>query len=111
MLICFGFIGIAYKKNVDDLRESPSLEIFNLINSKFKKTDYHDNYFKKLIITRKNKIIKKSVNLSVKNIKNYDLIILATDHDYLNYNKIYLNAKIIIDLRDKFPKNEKVYKF
>jgi UDP-N-acetyl-D-glucosamine dehydrogenase len=104
-------IGIAYKKNVDDLRESPSLEIFNLINSKFKKTDYHDNYFKKLIITRKNKIIKKSVNLSIKNIKNYDLIVLATDHDYLNYKKIYLNAKKIIDLRNKFPKNEKVYKF
>lgn len=104
-------IGIAYKKNVDDLRESPSLEIFNLINSKFKKIDYHDNYFKKLIVTRKNKMIKKSVNLSTKNLKNYDLIVLATDHDYLNYKKIYLNAKKIIDLRNKFPKNEKVYKF
>lgn len=104
-------VGISYKKNVDDLRESPSLEIFNMINSKFVKIDYHDNYFKKLMTTRKNKIIKNSVSLNVKNLKKYDLIILATDHDYINYKKILLNAKKIIDLRNKFPQNDKVYKF
>ena len=103
-------IGISYKKNIDDLRESPSLEIFNLIYSKFKKIDYHDNYFKKLITTRKNKIIKRSIDLNVKNLKKYDLIILATDHDYINYKKIFLNSNKIIDLRNKFPENEKVFK-
>ena len=104
-------IGVAYKKNIDDLRESPSLEIFNRIYTKIKKVDYHDNYFKKLVTTRKNKIIKKSIDLTKKSLRNYDLVVLATDHDYIDYQRVYKNAKQIIDLRNKFQENEKVHKF
>lgn len=104
-------IGVSYKKNVDDLRESPSLEILNLISPSFKKLDYHDNFFQKLILTRKNKIIKKSQALSKKNIQKYDLVVLSTDHDYIDYKKIFINAKTIIDLRNRFPIDDKVYRY
>ncbi|MCX7797367.1 MAG: nucleotide sugar dehydrogenase [Melioribacter sp.] len=95
-------LGAAYKKNIDDLRESPSLKLIEILRDKGAKVDYNDPYVPKLPPTRKYKFDMKSVELSKEKIRNYDLIILATDHDDYNYPFIRKNAKLILDTRNAF---------
>ena len=86
---------MAYKKNVNDLRESPSLKIFkNLILKKNIKIDISDPYVKYIMV--KNKSYKTT---NVKNYKIYDCVILLTDHSKFNYRKILKESKLIIDTR------------
>jgi len=88
-------LGLAYKKNVNDLRESPSLKIFkNLILKKNIKIDISDPYVKYIMV--KNKSYKTT---NVKNYKIYDCVILLTDHSKFNYRKILKESKLIIDTR------------
>lgn len=101
------FVGLTYKKNIDDLRESPSLILMNLIKNKFNfKINYYDPFIKKLNKTRNNNLILKCINFKNTKIENYDLIILAVDHDNINYKKIYDKSKIILDLRNKYKKDK-----
>ena len=97
-------IGMAYKKNIDDYRESPSLFIMNKLLFKGFKVDFHDKYIKKIGINRHYPKLrnKKNVNISSIVIKKYDLMIILTDHDYINYKIINNNAKLIIDTRNVF---------
>jgi UDP-N-acetyl-D-glucosamine dehydrogenase len=104
-------VGLAYKKNIDDYRESPSLFIMNkLLQNKFS-VDYHDKFIKEIGQNRSypNLKNKKNINISPNILKKYDLILLLTDHDYLNYNMIQKNSKLIIDTRNSFSnsKNQK----
>ena len=103
-------IGIAYKKNVDDIRESPALKIIQLLRKKNIKFDYMDPFINKI---KSSKIthIKKSIKINYRNIKNYDLTLLITDHDNLNYEKIKKYSKFIVDTRGRYPfelKNDKM---
>ena len=78
-------IGLSYKKNVSDYRESPSLKIFQKLLSKVKKIEFHDDFVKNIKIKKNNKIkIFKSINLTKKNISSFDLVIVLTDHSYIN---------------------------
>lgn len=88
-------IGLAYKKNVSDVRNSIPLKIFKklLVNKKFD-VNFHDEFIKKMIIKNE---IKISTKLDKINISKNDLIIITTNHDYINYKKIFKSAKIIID--------------
>jgi len=92
-------LGVAYKKNIDDDRESPSYRFMKIFNKKKIKFDYNDPYLKSLRIGRNNSIKKKSVQVSSKNLKKYDFVILLTDHDIYNYRLIAKNAKLIFDTR------------
>ena len=95
-------LGIAYKKNINDYRESPSLKIFEKLSSKKNCfLDVYDPYIKSFRI--KNKIYK---TIKVKNFKNYDCVILLTDHSSFNYKKILKESKLIFDTRGIY-KNEK----
>lgn len=98
-------LGIAYKKNVDDMRESPSLKLVEIYESKGAVVDYSDPFILKLPMTRKYKYEKESVELTIENINSYDLIVLATDHDSFDYNLISENAKLIIDTRNAFERH------
>jgi UDP-N-acetyl-D-glucosamine dehydrogenase len=98
-------IGVAYKKNVDDMRESPSLEILENLERKKIKCDYYDPYIKEIKYLRKFDRIKKSIKLTPENIKKYDLIILATDHDNINYNLLKKNSSMVFDCRGRYSKN------
>lgn len=97
-------IGLSYKKDIDDLRESPSLKIMSDLRKLKFKVDYHDEYFPVLKKNRSFFEQKKSVNLTKENLNKYDLVLISTDHTYLNILKIYKYSKIILD-----PRN--VYKF
>jgi UDP-N-acetyl-D-glucosamine dehydrogenase len=94
-------LGMAYKKNVDDLRESPSLELIRLLSERGVDADYHDFYILKLHHTRKYSFDKSSINLN-ESIGNYDLIILSTDHDEYDYEYLQKNSKLIVDTRGRF---------
>ena len=100
-------LGMAYKKNIDDYRESPSLFIMNDLLIKKFKVDFHDKYIKKIGRNRHYPKLqnKKNINLSVQKIKKYDLTLILTDHDYINYDMIKKNSKLIIDTRNVFDKS------
>lgn len=100
-------LGVAYKKNIDDFRESPALKIINLLKKNFCKVNYYDPYIDNIKVDD-NKIMK-SLN-KVNNFKNYDLVCLVTDHDLFDYKKILSESRIIVDTRGRFmTKSSKVY--
>ncbi|MBU1097109.1 MAG: nucleotide sugar dehydrogenase [Bacteroidetes bacterium] len=107
-------LGAAYKKNIDDMRESPSLKLIEIFRDKGAEVDYNDPYVPVLPKTRKYNFDMKSVELTKENISGYDLLVLSTDHDDYDYNFIHESAKFILDTRNAFKINGlndgKVYK-
>lgn len=92
-------LGIAYKPDVDDARESPALNIFSELYKNGADVDYSDPYFSELPRTRKFNIEKKGIDLTPSNISSYDAVILLTNHTKYDYDLIYQNANLIIDTR------------
>jgi UDP-N-acetyl-D-glucosamine dehydrogenase len=95
-------LGISYKKNVDDDRESPAYEFIRILRNKNIKYDYSDPYFPKLRKGRNINDNKKSITLNKKNLQKYDASILLADHDCFNYKFIAQHSKLIIDTRGKY---------
>ena len=95
-------LGIAYKKNVDDVRESPSVEIMSLLSQKGAQVSYSDPYFQNFPKMRKYKFNLQSVALTKESLSDYDIVVLTTDHDNFDYNLIYDSSKLIVDARGKF---------
>lgn len=95
-------LGLAYKKNVDDVRESPSINLIQLLIEKGAIVEYSDPYIKRFPITRRYNINLESIKLTKKNISLYDCVILATDHDDFDYDLIQKHSKILIDTRGRF---------
>ncbi len=93
-------LGVAYKKNVDDMRESPSLKIINLLMEKEAKVEYSDPYVPKIPKLRKYKLDMASVPLTEKNLSKYDVAMVLTDHSGFDYEFIYEHSNLIIDTRN-----------
>ena len=103
-------LGLSYKKNIDDCRESPSLVIIkNLINMGAN-ISYSDPYFPIYPGQNKIGISLKCTELSIKNIASQDCVILLTDHDIFDYEIIEKHSKLIIDTRGRFNSSEKIIK-
>jgi len=102
------FLGVAYKKNVDDLRETPVFRLMELIIEREAHVDYYDPYVPQLTKTRDYDFKMSSIDLSAEKLANYDLVILTTDHDEFDYDFIKKEAKLIIDTRGRFNNSEKV---
>lgn len=98
-------LGLAYKKDIDDPRESPSLKLMDLLEEKGAEVDYNDPYIPESPKMNKYKVSKNSIELSIENIQKYDCILLLTDHSIYDANFIYEHAKVIIDTRNFFGKN------
>ena len=97
-------LGITYKKNVDDMRESPSVELMELLRDKGADVSYSDPFFPSFPVMRKHTFQLNSVDLSPENISSFDVLILATDHDCFDYKKIEAHSKLIIDTRGKYSR-------
>jgi UDP-N-acetyl-D-glucosamine dehydrogenase len=94
-------LGIAYKKNVDDMRESPSLKLIELYRKQGAVVDYNDPYIPEMPRLRHHNLLEmKSVPLSEKTIGRYDAVVVATDHGDYDYRWIHEHAKLIIDTRN-----------
>lgn len=109
-------LGISYKKDIDDIRESPSLKLIEILREKAAEVDYNDPYVPKIPPTRKYKYDMSSVALTKENLSKYDLILLSTDHKYYKDNSEFIieNSELIVDSRNAFRTNgtinEKIYK-
>lgn len=95
-------LGIAYKKNVDDMRESPSVEILEIIEGKGALVAYSDPHVPVFPKMREHHFSLSSEPFTAENLAQFDAIILATDHDKFDYELLKVSAKLIIDSRGKF---------
>jgi UDP-N-acetyl-D-glucosamine dehydrogenase len=94
-------LGVAYKKDVDDLRESPSLKIMELLGESGAKTDYNDPYFPELHKMRHYDYTgKRSVKLDGGVLGSYDCVLIATDHSTYDYAGIVEAAQLVVDARN-----------
>ena len=98
-------LGLAYKKNVDDMRESPSLEIMELLNNAGSNFSYSDPFVPVFPKMRDHFFKLKSEEITSQNLKKYDAVILSTDHDNFDYELIQKNSKLIIDCRGVYDSN------
>ncbi|MBU4376412.1 MAG: nucleotide sugar dehydrogenase [Candidatus Omnitrophica bacterium] len=92
-------LGVAYKKDVDDLRESPSLEIMKIFLEKGAIVTYSDPHASRIMLDSKP---FKSAPLQGGFIRKQDCVVLATDHTSFDYKKIQHNAKLVFDTRNAF---------
>jgi UDP-N-acetyl-D-glucosamine dehydrogenase len=94
-------LGVAYKKDVDDLRESPSLKLLELLTQRGAKLDYNDPYFPALHKMRHYDYSHmKSVELTPQNLASYDCVLIATDHSSYDYDAIVKNSRLVVDTRN-----------
>lgn len=100
-------LGISYKKNVDDMRESPSVELMELLLKKGAIVHYSDPYLPIFPKMRNHYFNLQSIELIADNIKNYDCLLLATNHDGFDYELIKSNAQLIIDTRGVYSQLKK----
>lgn len=92
-------LGIAYKKNVDDVRESPAIEIMELIRDKGADVQYSDPHVPVFPKMREHKFDLASIQLSAEILQAYDAIVFTTNHDKFDFELIRNNAQLIIDTR------------
>ena len=97
-------LGVAYKKNVDDVRESPALEIIWELQEWGAKVSYHDPYVRKYPDVRKGRLGLSSKPLNSKTLKAHDLVLILTDHDAVDYELVGKTAKLIVDTRNAMAK-------
>ncbi|MBE7927350.1 nucleotide sugar dehydrogenase [Pseudomonas saudiphocaensis] len=94
-------LGLAYKKNIDDSRESPAVQIMELLQAKGALIDYSDPHVPSFPKKRDHHFDLQSVPLDAQTIAAYDCVVLATDHDAFNYPQLQQHARLIIDTRGR----------
>src|SRR4029078_1305450 len=97
-------LGIAYKKNVDDMRESPAVELMELLVRRGARVDYSDPHVPVFPRMREHRFDLKSVALTAESVSSYDLVLLATNHDAFDYEMIGKHANLIVDTRGVYLK-------
>ena len=95
-------LGIAYKKNVDDMRESPAVHLMEKLRDSGAVVSYADPHVPVFPKMREHEFDLKSVPLTLENLRNLDAVVLTTDHAKFDYELIRLNAPLIIDCRGKY---------
>jgi UDP-N-acetyl-D-glucosamine dehydrogenase len=95
-------IGLAYKKNVDDMRESPALTLIDMLEGLGAKVDYHDPIITAIKPSREHPHLagRRSVALSAANLKRADAVLIVTDHDAIDFKIVGRQAKLIVDTRN-----------
>lgn len=100
---CVLVLGIAYKKNVDDMRESPAVEVMSLLLERGAHVQYSDPFFPSFPAMREYHFDLKSIPLSSESLSEFDAVVLCTDHDAFDYELILRSSAILIDSRGRFP--------
>jgi UDP-N-acetyl-D-glucosamine dehydrogenase len=95
-------LGAAYKKNVADMRESPALKLMEIIESRGATVDYSDPFIPLIPVTREHAGLagRKSVELTKEALAGYDAVLIATDHDAVDYRFVVEHARVVIDTRN-----------
>ena len=100
-------IGLAYKKNIDDMRESPSLRLIELIEERGGAVDYFDPYIPVIPPTREHAALagRRSQQMTADALARYDAVLIATDHDDVDWQMLANHAKLVIDTRNAMARN------
>jgi UDP-N-acetyl-D-glucosamine dehydrogenase len=93
-------MGVAYKKNIDDSRESPSAEIIELLRDRGAEVTYHDPFIPTYPSMRKYRIDLKSVSLTPDTLRAMDCVLILTDHDAVDYGMLSEHATLVVDTRN-----------
>jgi len=93
-------LGLAYKKNIDDTRESVTFKIMELLEEKEAVTDYNDPYIPQIKPTRKYKQFAGKKSVALKKINQYDCVVILTDHTSYDFKTIANESKVIVDTRN-----------
>jgi UDP-N-acetyl-D-glucosamine dehydrogenase len=95
-------VGLAYKKNVDDMRESPALRIMELLEARGAATDYHDPFIPEIGPTRMHAALagRTSVPLDAATVGRYDVVLVVTDHAGIDWEALVAAAKLVVDTRN-----------
>lgn len=94
-------LGIAYKKNVDDIRESPSVEIMKLLNTQGATVEYCDPYFPNFPNMRNYDFKLQSRTFSAATLQEYDCVVIGADHDLFDYDLIFNKSQLVVDTRGR----------
>jgi len=95
-------LGVAYKKDIDDMRETPALKLMELLREQGAAVDYYDPYVPKLPPTRKYQYDMTSIELTPAAIAGYDAVVVVTDHTAVDYQLVLDNARLIVDTRNVY---------
>ncbi len=93
-------LGLAYKRDVDDLRESPSIELIERLKTLGAKVDYNDPYIPRTPRQRAHNLGMVSKKLSAKMVASYDCVLIATDHTDYDYPWLVKHAQLVVDTRN-----------
>ncbi|WP_219929150.1 nucleotide sugar dehydrogenase [Albidovulum aquaemixtae] len=97
-------LGISYKKNIEDTRESPALAILNCLEKMGARCDYYDPYFPVMPVTRDHPDLaeRRSVALTAETVASYDAVLVTTDHSDVDYALVAQSARLVLDTRNVF---------
>jgi UDP-N-acetyl-D-glucosamine dehydrogenase len=95
-------VGLAYKRNVEDVRESASFKLIELLEDRGALVSYHDPLVPAIPVTRKHAQLagRRSAPLSPEAVARYNAVLIATDHDGVDYAMIQANAPLVVDTRN-----------
>jgi len=106
-------LGLAYKKNIDDLRESPSLCLIQLLEQRGAIADYHDPYILSISPTREYPELAGRRSVPLTGVDGYEAVIISTDHDCIDYANLVSQAKLIVDTQNacgsRGLRNDKIF--
>lgn len=100
-------LGIAFKRDISDLRDSPALKVYQIIEPRVGLVKYHDPHIPVLHIDHRK---VRSVKLDSKEIKKYDIVVILTDHSAYDYGMITKNARLIVDTRNAVQHGPRIFK-
>ena len=93
-------IGVAYKRDVDDMRESPALHIIELLEDRGAEVSYHDPFIPTLPPTRNHQLEMSSVPIDPATVKGFDAVLIITDHTKIDYGALVESAQLVVDTRN-----------
>ena len=93
-------LGLAYKKDIDDLRESPSIVLIEMLRRRGARVDYHDPFIARTPRQREHDLRMKRISLTDKALAGYDCVLIATDHSAYDYAWIVEHAQLVVDTRN-----------
>jgi UDP-N-acetyl-D-glucosamine dehydrogenase len=97
-------LGLAYKKDVDDLRESPSITMIEMLKRRGAKVDYNDPYIPRTHRQREHNLRMTSKRIDARSLEAYDCVLIATDHSCYDYDMIVEHSQLVVDSRNACAK-------
>ena len=100
-------LGLSYKKNVPDIRESPTFKLMELLEKRGASADFHDPHVAVIPSTREHSEFagRRSVPLQPQTLVGYDAVLISTDHDGVDYGLVAKHAALVIDTRNVMARN------